>query len=300
VRRALVGALLLACSMSVFHMNVAMAQDEGGGGGRRAPAPTKPNPFAGNPQAMDQGMTLYNTNCASCHGLFGSGGANGPALSAGGHVDANAPDQSIFNLVKAGVPGTTMPSWNGTLSDDDIWKVALFIKGVRGNAIDSPVAGDVAHGQDIFWNKGQCGSCHVIQGKGGLAGPDLSNIAANRKVTSLMEALTKAKHKVYPGGSAHIKALTPLDNYLPVHVSLKNGKKLSGTLLNESITSLQILGDDQTLHMVDMGDVRSFDLGAKSAMPTDYDKRLTPVEFTDLMAFLTRQSTKPKPATAAR
>jgi hypothetical protein len=29
-----------------------------------------------------------------------------------------------------------------------------------------------------------------------------------------------------------------------------------------------------------------------SVMPTDYDKRLTPDEFRDLMAFLTRQGTK--------
>ncbi|HET7158623.1 MAG TPA: hypothetical protein VFI62_06485, partial [Burkholderiales bacterium] len=35
---------------------------------------------------------------------------------------------------------------------------------------------------------------------------------------------------------------------------------------------------------------------AKSLMPTDYDKRLTPDEFKDLMAFLTRQGMKPPPA----
>ena len=35
-------------------------------------------------------------------------------------------------------------------------------------------------------------------------------------------------------------------------------------------------------------------------MPTDYDKRLTPDEFTDLMAFLTRQGNATVAAAAGR
>jgi putative heme-binding domain-containing protein len=238
-------------------------------------------------------MAVYNSNCLSCHGVMGAGGELGPPLSSGSHPDANTSDAVVFRLIKNGVAGTIMPGWSDKLSDDDIWKIALYIRGIRGNAADAPVAGNVAHGEEIFYGKGQCGNCHMVKGKGGITGPELSNIAAMRKVTTIVDALTKPKHKIYPGGSAHIKVLSAMDNYLPVRVVLKNRKVVSGTLLNENLSSLQILGEDQELHMIDRATVASETYADKSAMPTDYDKRLTPVEFTDLLAYVTRQSVKP-------
>ena len=213
-------------------------------------------------------------------------------------LDSVATDASIFKTVKAGVAGTTMPAWSGKLSDDDIWKVALYINGIRGNAINAPVAGNVTHGQQIF--TAQCSSCHVVNGAGGFTGPDLSNIASNRKVASIVDALTKDKHKIYAGGSAHIKFISPMTNYLPVRLTLRNGKVIKGSLMNESADALEVLGDDNALHVVDRADMKSQVRESKSRMPTDWDKRLTPVEFTDLLAYVTRLSTRPPKTASAK
>jgi hypothetical protein len=57
-----------------------------------------------------------------------------------------------------------------------------------------------------------------------------------------------------------------------------------------------LIGNDQQLHSFDRAKLRRVDIEPKSLMPTDYDKRLNPEEFKDLLAFLTRQGTKPAPA----
>jgi hypothetical protein len=58
-----------------------------------------------------------------------------------------------------------------------------------------------------------------------------------------------------------------------------------------------MMGSDQRLHSFDRAKLRRVSVESKSLMPTDYDKRLAPEEFKDLLAFLTRQGTKPPPPT---
>jgi hypothetical protein len=87
-----------------------------------------------------------------------------------------------------------------------------------------------------------------------------------------------------------------MDEYLPVHVTTADGKTLDGVILNEDSYSLQMIGTDNQLHSFDRAKLRRMVVDPKSLMPTDYDKRLTADEFTDLMAFLTRQGTVPPPA----
>ena len=70
-------------------------------------------------------------------------------------------------------------------------------------------------------------------------------------------------------------------------------------LLNEDGYSLQMIGNDQQLHLFDRTKLRKVVVEPKSLMPSDYDKRLTREEFQDLLAFLTRQGSKP-PAGAGR
>ena len=61
-----------------------------------------------------------------------------------------------------------------------------------------------------------------------------------------------------------------------------------------------MIGNDQQLHLYDKSKLRKIVVEPKSLMPTDYDKRLTPTEFKDLMAFLTRQGIAPAAAPAGR
>jgi cytochrome c oxidase cbb3-type subunit III len=249
------------------------------------------NPYVGKAEAVHDGESLYAQHCTACHGPNGSAGEIGPAIVSGERTDFGAGDAQVFNTIKNGVPGTPMGPQR--LSEDEIWKIATYIHALRGTAIDNPSPGDAAQGEQIFWGKGQCGNCHMLGGKGGLTAPDLNNIAAARKASTIIDALTKEQHHEYDSGGAHLKSLPPMDSYLPAHVTTADGKVIDGILLNQDGYSLQMIGNDQRLHSFDRVKLRRVDIETRSLMPTDYDKRLTPEEFKDLVAFLTRQGTKP-------
>ena len=53
---------------------------------------------------------------------------------------------------------------------------------------------------------------------------------------------------------------------------------------------IQVLGSDDKLYLFHRDKLKEVFYIPKSLMPTDWDKRLTPAEFQDLMAFLTRQA----------
>ena len=278
-------AALVAASVGVS------AQRGGRGGGAAGPA----NPAIGNQQAIQEGEAIYNQTCTACHGKDGSAGEMAPAVAAPSRRYNRVTDAQVFDAVKNGIPQTQMPPFGGKFSDDQIWKIVAYIHGLRGTAIDAPTQGNAANGEQIFWNKGQCGTCHMIKGKGSLLGPDLSNLAGMRKTQSIVNALTKEIHRIPGDGGTHDSVLMPLQTYQPVRVTLADGKVMNGVLRNEDSFSLQLFGTDNQLYLLERAKVKEVYYQPKSLMPTDYDKRLTPQEFQDLMAFLTRLYVAPLP-----
>ena len=274
-------AMLAAAAIAIATAH--LAAQRGGG----APAgPT--NPAIGNPAAIQQGESLYSQNCTRCHGKDGAAGEMAPAVAAPSRRYNRTSDAQVFDAIKNGIPLTAMPPFSTQFSDDQVWQIVAYIHGLRGTAIDAPAQGNAAAGEQIFWGKGQCGTCHMIKGKGGLMGPDLSNIAGMRKISSIVDALTKPLHRVPGDGGTHETVLLPLSTYQPVRVTMADGKTISGVLRNEDSFSLQLFGTDNQLHLLDRAKLKEVYYEPKSLMPTDYDKRLTPTEFQDLMAYLTR------------
>ena len=264
--------------------------------GGRSGAPAGPaNPAIGNQQAIQEGEAIYNQTCTACHGKDGSAGEMAPAVAAPSRRYNRVTDAQVFDAVKNGIPQTQMPPFGGKFSDDQIWKIVAYIHGLRGTAIDAPTQGNAANGEQIFWNKGQCGTCHMINAKGSLLGPDLSNLAGMRKTQSIVNALTKEIHRIPGDGGTHDSVLMPLQTYQPVRVTLADGKVMNGVLRNEDSFSLQVFGTDNQLYLLERAKVKEVYYQPKSLMPTDYDKRLTPQEFQDLMAFLTRLYVAPLP-----
>ena len=102
---------------------------------RRA-APKGPNPVALTDANLIEGVKLYGQNCALCHGTAegeasASAVAKGlypapPQLASEGVEDD--PEGASYWRIKHGVRLSGMPSWSGTLSDRQIWTLALFLK----------------------------------------------------------------------------------------------------------------------------------------------------------------------------
>jgi len=230
------------------------------------------NPLGSSPEVAAAGRTLYNQNCTNCHGLDATAGDRAPALAAQRSYNRTS-DQDLFDAVTKGIPGTGMPAVG--LSADDSWRIVAYIRSLRASAADFPADGDVAKGEAIYNGKGQCSACHAIAGKGGLIGPDLTNLGAQATVRRIREALTAAKPH-------------PPAGYRPVVIRLKDGSMVRGVLKNENNFSFQVLGTDDRLHLLSSDEIERMDRDDASVMPSDYDKRLTAEEFTNLVAYLSR------------
>jgi cytochrome c oxidase cbb3-type subunit 3 len=264
-----------------------------GGGGNAGPS----NPFAGKQEAIEEGHEIYNRLCTACHGADGTAGDRAPALAAPGRRYLRQSDRDLFDAISKGIPGTPMPSLG--LNETESWKVAAYVRGLRGTAIDTPAKGNVAHGEQIFRTKGECIKCHMLKGKGGLVGPDLTNVAGQRKLSSIRDALTKPTHHVYGDGGQIESILYPLTSYRAVRVTTRDGKTIRGVVRNEDSFSLQVMGMDNALHLFTRDEIRDV-ADEPGLMPTDFDKRLSAEEFQDLLAFLSRQGVSaPPPAAGA-
>jgi thiosulfate dehydrogenase len=99
-------------------------------------APQNPNPITATEQNLSNGVQLYAQNCAICHGSA-SGAASAspiakglfqkpPQLATEGVEDD--PEGESFWKIKHGIRLTGMPSFAQSLSDEEIWTLALFLK----------------------------------------------------------------------------------------------------------------------------------------------------------------------------
>ena len=102
----------------------------------RRDAPKGANPVALTDDNLIAGIDLYGRHCALCHGTA-SGDASAspvakglyprpPQLATDGVEDD--PEGLSYWKIKHGIRWTGMPSWKGTLTDQQIWTLALFLK----------------------------------------------------------------------------------------------------------------------------------------------------------------------------
>ncbi len=221
-----------------------------------------------------EGRVIYNRSCTMCHGLDGAAGDRAPALGAARRYFRRS-EAELYDAIRNGIKGTGMPS--SPLPDADIRKMIAFIFSIRATAADVPVEGNVEAGSRVFHGKGGCVTCHMIRGQGGLLGPDLTNIGAERKLEELRRALVEPRP-------------VPVRGYQPVTLRTKAGAPIRGVVKNENNFSLQVLGSDNKLHLLLREEVAAITYETDPPMPAGIDKKLTPDEFRDLLAFLSRQT----------
>ena len=92
----------------------------GGGSAQSSPAPT--GAVAHDPQVL-QGRTIFQTYCATCHGIAGGGGV-GPSFADGKLLRDFADVDAEMAFVKRGQG--VMPAFAGTLNDAQIRAVVRY------------------------------------------------------------------------------------------------------------------------------------------------------------------------------
>jgi thiosulfate dehydrogenase len=92
------------------------------------------NPVQRSEENLITGVHLYAENCAICHG---ASDAKPSKPAQGFYIEApqfakdgveDDPEAASFWMVKHGIRFTAMPSFTTTLKDEEIWKIAMFLK----------------------------------------------------------------------------------------------------------------------------------------------------------------------------
>jgi cytochrome c oxidase cbb3-type subunit 3 len=243
----------------------------------RAGLPNTSNPLAQDAARVEGGSRRFRQLCTTCHGRDGEGGqgeGQGPNLATSWEV-RRAKDQQLFGFIKNGVKGTAMPAFS--LPDEQIWELAAFVRSLNAPAVSLPPQGDVAAGESVFFGKGDCSTCHMIRGRGGYLGPDLSNIGATRRLSELRDAVVTPSQ-------------IPSPEFRPVVLHDSAGRPLRAVAKHSSSWSAQILDEHGGVHLVHGNAVQQLAFQTKSWMPADISRRLSAGEVTNVIAFMSRQA----------
>ena len=236
-------------------------------------------------QNGETGRQKYLAHCVGCHGDDGTGGGRGPDI-----VNVIAPRavsrNAVRDLILKGIADEGMPAFKITTREADaIAAYVMVLKTPPSDAFTTPhpAPGDPIAGERFFTGKGNCTNCHMVGGRGGVLGPDLSNLAHDRKFAQIEQALLN------PGSQSLRGEPGEASSWRAVTVSLYDGETLRGLAKNESAFDLQLLGVDGKLHLLMRDQVASV-VSEKSLMPK---VEATPDEMRDLFAYLTRLTVAP-------
>ncbi len=116
----IMGAVLTACSGSIMP-SFGLPPAESGG---IAPAASVGTAIPG---ISEESLTLFGSNCASCHGAVGQGSAIAPPLNSA-VLRTRLDDDALITAIANGRPGTAMPAWSGRLSDQQITSLVALIR----------------------------------------------------------------------------------------------------------------------------------------------------------------------------
>src|SRR6202162_1764058 len=208
------------------------------------------NPYSGDPKAAKAGEFEFRINCAFCHGLGAHGGGRGPDLTRA-HKRHGDSDADLFQNISQGIPGTVMPA-NGTngqgvgMTDDEIWQIIAYLRSVQVQAPAKPI-GNAAHGKELFSGDANCSSCHMVAGKGGRVGPDLTAVGTARTVESLVESARNPSQRLAWGLTESTKEFA--QEYETVTVVTAEGQEIKGVTLNEDQFSLQMMDTTERIHL---------------------------------------------------
>ena len=230
------------------------------------------NPLSGQASAIRQGQNIFRGRCAVCHGIDAKG-YRGSDLTSGDWVHGGS-DRQIFATITTGVAGTEMPG-NTSLSSDEVWMLVAYLRTL--SAPGGPVAerGDAVRGEQLFWATvgANCGRCHMVGGRGGRLGPNLSRIGASRSASAL-EREIRRPGEVIPIG------------FETITVTTRDGRKIRGVRKNEDTFSVQVMTPAEDVLSFAKPDVTVDTEPLRSLMPGYGPERVSDGDLHDIVRYL--------------
>lgn len=135
-------------------------------------------------------------------------------------------------------------------------------------AADTP--GDGAKGKDIF--RRDCASCHLAGNVGQIVGPAVATFK-EKSPAELLTAILDPNREVDP-------------RYLNYTLGLADGRTTSGMIGGESPTAITLRRSEGAIEIVLRTQIDELKSTKQSLMPEGLEKKITPAEMADLIAFL--------------
>lgn len=243
--------------------------------GLAAQSPAAAQNSAGNATA---GKALFQGHCSACHGIDGRGG-EAPNIATNPEVQAFS-DAQIEKIVTGGLPGG-MPAFGAQLGASQIRDIVAYLRVLQGHASSAGAAaapvGNAAAGRALFFGSADCSTCHMVGGKGGFIGPDLSGVPLD--ANGIRQAIVQPRSG--PGSS-----------WVTAH--LKDGQTVTGAARNEDNFSIQLQDRSGAFHLLNKANIRQISRSSQPIMPSDYGTRLTATQLDDLVAFVAQQAGTPR------
>jgi cytochrome c oxidase cbb3-type subunit III len=222
-------------------------------------------------QSANKARQIFESTCAACHGLDGRGGERAPDIATRPQV-VQLSDAELQEVLRGGRPATGMPSF-ASLGANTIKALVAYVRFLQGKDAATILPGDAANGKRIFFGKGRCADCHMIQGQGGFLGRDLSDYGTTLSAGEIRRYILKPAESTTGG-----KRLTT--------VRLHDSAQIAGVIRNEDNFSVQLQTLDGTFHFFAKSDIAAMETAPEPIMPTNYGSVLSAAELDDLVKYL--------------
>lgn len=225
-----------------------------------------PAPPSENTASIQAGQNVFRMKCARCHDLNGQGykGRDLTQLSPRERTTAQ-----LSQTISQGVTGTEMPATK--LDAAQLSQVIAYIQSLGGPAIVNQ--GDASRGEALFWGKFRCGNCHMVNGRGGRLGPELTQIGALRSKAILIREIRNPSEFIGRG-------------FEPITVVTLSGERITGVRKNEDTFSLQMMDQQENIRLFLKTELREVIPLDQSLMPVYGPPELPDTELDDLLRFL--------------
>ncbi|HLJ47054.1 MAG TPA: c-type cytochrome [Bryobacteraceae bacterium] len=234
-------------------------------------AQTKPeaDPLAKlTPDDIQAGKKAFESQCALCHGIGGTGG-RGPSLTRAKLRNADT-NQALVDYIADGDQRGGMPAF-WFLAERQIAQIAAYVRSL-GAIEGGTVSGDPDHGRAVYESKA-CQGCHTISGKGSGFGPELTDIGAKRNPDFLRQAIL-APNSAVPEGFALIRAVP------------REGSAVTGIRVNEDTFTIQVKDASGRFHSFRKSELAELTKQLDTSPMPAYKGNISDGDLTDLIAYL--------------
>lgn len=233
----------------------------------------------------NEGTLLFRQNCSSCHGSDGRGGERAPNIATQ-HDVVSATDAQLEDVIGKGIPEAGMPSFD-YLGNEKVNKLVVYLRVLQGvgDTAQAQLPGDPAAGRAIVFGKASCSNCHMVRGRGGFLGEDLSDYAKGRTVDAMRKTIIDPASS--PGGGGQLTSIV-----------MSDGMKYMGVVRAKNNFTIVLQSEDGRYHSIARDRIAKTD--SSTLMPQDYGQTLTPKEVDDVVSFLIKSARPVQPRSVGK